>query len=125
MVNSRGYLENGTAGSYFGGEPSSSEYGSYYSSSTGSSYENVLRDISVIINQRNSEFTFPTQVDMLAIVANHSEPLLQEVMQQLKYYGKPRPHEKVTLERCFWNTVSAITLLTDDANKHESDDKYI
>ena len=56
---------------------------------------------------------------MLAIVANHSEPLLQEVMQQLKYYGKPRPHSKVTHER-----FSTITL-NDDANKHESDDKYI
>ena len=95
LVNSRGYLENGTSG-YFSGDPSSSAYGSYYSSSTASSYENVLRDISVIINTRKSDFTFPTQVDMLAIVANHSEPLLQEVMQQLKYYGKKRPEEKVS-----------------------------
>ena len=36
LVNSRGYLENGTSG-YFSGDPSSSEYGSYYSSSTASS----------------------------------------------------------------------------------------
>ena len=94
LVNSRGYLENGTSG-YFSGDPSSSAYGSYYSSSTPSSYENVLRDISVIINTRKSDYTFPTQVDMLAIVANHSEPLLHEVMQQLKHYGKKRPEKKV------------------------------
>ena len=97
MINSRGYLENGTEV-----EPSSSLYDSYYSSSTASSYENVLRDISVIINTRKADFTFPTQVDMLAIVANHSEPLLKEVMQQMKHYGKSKSERVRFSGETFW-----------------------
>ena len=65
-------------------------------------YNNILRDISVIVNQRAADHMFPTQVDMLAVVANDSRPFLNRVMRNLHRYDSPQengiPNTEVNLD---------------------------